>query len=163
MKKIKCIFARFYPSRKNQVIGEALKIRRVIKASLGAIVGIVLVACSMDGAYNPVSSSIETLKSIIRTESWLRSVANARIHAATPHWDPGPAPRPPKKKFIKIYWFSVGSSVSDSLSCSTAGSTYVYAFSDFLKIVSLDPTWHTVISSPSLMSSLLIASTPADR
>ena len=121
------------------------------------------IICAMDGAYNPVSSSIETLKSIIRTESWLRSVANARIHAATPHWDPGPAPRPPKKKFIKIYWFSVGSSVSDSLSCSTAGSTYVYAFSDFLKIVSLDPTWHTVISSPSLMSSFLIASTPAER
>ena len=30
-------------------------------------------------------------------------------------------------------------------------------------MVSLDPTWHTVISSPSLMSSLLIASTPAER
>lgn len=65
LKKIKCIFARFYPSRKNQVIGEALKIRRVIKASLGAIVGVVLVACSPtrhvpDGSYLLDHVKIET-------------------------------------------------------------------------------------------------------
>ena len=121
------------------------------------------IICAMDGAYNPVSSSIETLKSIIsyRILAAKRSERENTCRHST--LGPGTCAPSTQEKFIKIYWFSVGSSVSDSLSCSTAGSTYVYTFSDFLKMVSLDPTWHTVISSPSLMSSLLIASTPAER
>mgnify|MGYP000199892629 FL=1 len=121
------------------------------------------IICAMDGAYTPVSSSIETLKSIIsyRILAAKRSERESTRRYST--LGPGTCAPSTQKKFIKIYWFSVGSSVSDSLSCSTAGSTYVYVFSDFLKMVSLDPTWHTVISSPSLMSSLLIASTPAER
>ena len=46
IEKNKVYICKVLSIEKNQVIGEALKIRRVIKASLGAIVGIVLVACS---------------------------------------------------------------------------------------------------------------------
>ena len=87
LKKIKCIFARFYPSRKNQVIGEALKIRRVIKASLGAIVGIVLVACSPtrhvpDGSYLLDHVKIETDDKSVKPsdlKSYLRQEPNHRM------------------------------------------------------------------------------------
>lgn len=87
IEKIKCIFARFYPSRKNQVIGEALKIRRVIKASLGAIVGIVLVACSPtrhvpDGSYLLDHVKIETDDKSVKPsdlKSYLRQEPNHRM------------------------------------------------------------------------------------
>lgn len=72
---------------KNQVIGEALKIRRVIKASLGAIVGIVLVACSPtrhvpDGSYLLDHVKIETDDKSVKPsdlKSYLRQEPNHRM------------------------------------------------------------------------------------
>ena len=87
IEKNKVYICKVLSIEKNQVIGEALKIRRVIKASLGAIVGIVLVACSPtrhvpDGSYLLDHVKIETDDKSVKPsdlKSYLRQEPNHRM------------------------------------------------------------------------------------